>query len=113
MIWQTMHQWCFDIKANLKSQLHILGADHQHFEKQSKKSGEILYWKKRRISEYVTKVIKNLFSNALFKSLIEKWLIYHKEIELNEFGLKIRIFDISKIKIFEKNIFTGNCSCDL
>ena len=62
------------------------------------------------MSEYVTKVIKNLFSNALFKSLIEKWLIYHEEKELNDFGLKIRIFNISKIKNFEKNIFTGNCS---
>ena len=40
-------------------------------------------------------------------------LIYHKKKDLNDFGLKIRIFDISKIKIFEKNIFTGNCSCDL
>ena len=40
-------------------------------------------------------------------------LIYHMEKELNDFGLKIRIFDISKIKFFEKNIFTGNCSCDL
>ena len=37
MIWQTMHQWWFDINANSKSQLHILGADHQLFEKQSKK----------------------------------------------------------------------------
>ena len=49
------------------------------------------------MSEYVTNVIKNLFSNAFFKSLIEKWLINHKEKELNDFGLKIRIFDISKI----------------
>ena len=65
------------------------------------------------MTEYVTKVIKNLFSNALFKSFIEKWLIYHKKNEFSDFGLKIRIFDISKIKIFEKNIFTGNCSCDL
>ena len=56
------------------------------------------------MSEYVTKVIKNLFKNALFKSLIERWLIDHKEKELSEFGLKIRIFDISKNKIFEKNI---------
>ena len=65
------------------------------------------------MTEYVTEVIKNLLSNVLFKCLIEKWLIYHKEKELNNFGLKIRIFDISNIKIFEKNIFTGNCSCDL
>ena len=34
--------------------------------------------------------------------MIEKWLINHKEKGLNDFGLKIRIFDISKIKIFEK-----------
>ena len=93
--------------------MHIFGANHQLFEKHSKKSGEILYWKKRRMSEYVTNVIKNLFSGDLFKSLIDKWLIYHTEKELSDFGLKIRIFDISKIKIFEKNIFTGNCSCDL
>ena len=65
------------------------------------------------MSEYTTNVIKNLFSNALFKSLKEKWLIYHKENALSDFGLKIRIFDISKIKIFEKNIYTGNCLCDL
>ena len=49
------------------------------------------------MSEYVIKVIKNLFSNALFKSLIEKWLIYHQENELSDFGLKIRNFNISKI----------------
>ena len=49
------------------AQLHILGPDHQLFEKELKKSGEILYWKKRRMSEYVTTVINNLFSNALFK----------------------------------------------
>ena len=54
-----------------------------------------------------------MFSNALFQSLIEKWLIYHEEKELNDLGLKIRTFNISKIKSFEKNIFTGNCSCDL
>ena len=72
MIWQTMHQWLLDINANSKSQLHIWGADHQLKKKSRKKSGEILYLKKRRMSEYVTKVIKNLFSNALFKSLIEK-----------------------------------------
>ena len=53
-----------------------------------------------------------MLRNALFKCLIEKWLIYHKEKELNDFGLKIRVFDISKIKIFEI-ILTGNCSCDL
>ena len=57
------------------------------------------------MSEYVTNVIKNLLSNALFKSLREKWLIYHKENELNHFGLKIRIFDVSKINIFEKKIY--------
>ena len=50
----------------------------------------------------MTNIIKNLFINALFISFIEKWLIYHREKELNDFGLKIRTFDISKIKIFEK-----------
>ena len=102
MIWQTIHQWCFDMNANSKSHLHILGADHQLFGKQSKKSGEILYWKKWQLSEYVTKVIKHLFRNTLFKSLIERLLIYHKKQELNDFGLKIRIFDISKIKFLKK-----------
>ena len=77
------------------------------------KSGEILHWKKGRLSEYVTKFVKILFSKAIFKTLIEKWLIYHIQKEFNDFGLKITIFEISKIKIFEKNIFTGNCSCDL
>ena len=48
------------------------------------------------MSEYATKVIKNMFSDALFKSLTEKWLIYHKEKELNDFGLKIRIFGFLK-----------------
>ena len=38
------------------------------------------------MSEYVTKVTKNLCSNVLFKSLIEKWLIYHMEKELDNFG---------------------------
>ena len=54
-----------------------------------------------------------MFSNAIFKTLIEKWLIYHKEKEFNDFWLKIRLFEISKIKFFEKIIFTGICSCDL
>ena len=35
------------------------------------------------------------------------------EKELTDFGLKLGIFDISKIKMFEKIIFTENCSCDL
>ena len=61
-----MHQWWFDINANSNSQLHILGADHQLFENSRKKSGEILCWKKQRMSEEVTKVVKNLFSNAFF-----------------------------------------------
>ena len=56
------------------------------------------------MSEFVTKVLKNLFSNALFKCLIEKWLIYHKEKELNDFVLKIRIFLISQ-KIKYLNFF--------
>ena len=64
------------------------------FWKTVEKSGEILHWKKRRLSEYVTKVIKNMLSSAIFKSLIEKWLIYHKEKELNDFELKTRIFEI-------------------
>ena len=34
---QTIHQWWIDINANAKSQLHILGTDHQLFGKQSKK----------------------------------------------------------------------------
>ena len=34
-----------------------------------------------------------------------KWLIYHKEYELTDFGFKIRIFYISKIKIFEKYFY--------
>ena len=34
-----------------------------------------------------------------------KWLIYHKEKELNDFGLKIRIFDISNIKFLKKKDF--------
>ena len=55
--------------------------------------------------EYATKVIENLLSNVLFKYLIEKWLIYHKEKELNDFGLKIRIFDISQKLNFLKKYF--------
>ena len=82
------------------------------FWKTVQKSGKILHWKKRRLSEYVTKVIKNMFRKALFTRLIEKWLIYRKKKQLNDFGLEIRIFDISKIEFFEKNIFTGNCLCD-
>ena len=37
MIQQTTHHGCFDINANSKLSLHILGADHQLFGKQSKK----------------------------------------------------------------------------
>ena len=52
MTWQTIHKWWFDIKTNSKSQLDILGPQLQLFEKQSKKSGQILYTeKKRRMSE--------------------------------------------------------------
>ena len=58
MIWQTIHQWWFNIHANPRLQLHIFGADHQLFGKESKKNGEISYWKKRRLSEYETKVVK-------------------------------------------------------
>ena len=92
MIRQTIHQLWIDINASAKSQLHILGTDHQIIGKQSKKSGEILHWQKRRLSEYVTKVIKNLSSNDIFKILIEKWLISHKEKEVNDFGLKSGIW---------------------
>ena len=87
---------------NSKSQLHIFGADHQLFGKGSKKSGEISYWKKRRLPDYAPKVVKHLFTIAVFTSLIDKWLINHKELKLNDFGLKIRIFEISKIKILKK-----------
>ena len=65
------------------------------------------------MSEYATKVIENMFSNAIFKSLIEKWLIYHMEKELNHFGLKKGFLISQKLKFLKKNIFTGNCSCDL
>ena len=80
------------------------------FWKTVEKSGEIWYWKKRRLTEYASKVVKNLFINALFTSLIEKWLTNHKKYKFTDFGLKIRIFEISKIKLFEKNILTENCS---
>ena len=105
MICQTMHQWWFNIHENSKSQLHIYGADHQLFGKGLKKSGEISYWKKQRLPEYAPKVVKHLFNIAVFTSLIDKWLINHKELKFNDFGLKIRIFKISKIKIFEKKYF--------
>ena len=110
MIWQMMRQWRFNIHDNPKSQLHIFGADHQLFGKGSKKSGEISYWKKRWLPEYAPKVVKHLYNIALLTSLIDKWLINHEELKFNDFVLKIRIFEISKIKFFEKNIFTGNCS---
>ena len=51
MIWQTIYQFWFDLYAISKSQLYFVGVDQQLFGKQSKKSGEILYWKKRRLSE--------------------------------------------------------------
>ena len=55
-----------------------------------------------------------MFSNVIFKSLIGKWFIYHKGKELNDYGLKKGFLKSQKIKTFEKkNIFTGNCSCDL
>ena len=89
-----MQQWWFDINANSKSQFHILGTDgpSTFWKTVEKKWWDfILSEKKRRVSEYVNKVIKNLLSNALFKTLIEKWFIYHN--------------DISKIKIFEQFFF--------
>ena len=43
MIRLTIHQCWIDINTNAKSQLQILGTDHQLFGKQSKKSGEILH----------------------------------------------------------------------
>ena len=49
--------------------MHILGTDHQLFEKQSKKKRRDFTLIKRQLSEYVTKVIKNRFSNAILKSL--------------------------------------------
>ena len=53
--------------------------------------------------EYVTKVIENLqFSNGLFKSLIEKLLIYHEEKELNDFWLKKKDFEYLKNLFFWK-----------
>ena len=61
--------------------------------------------KKWRLSEYVTNVIKNMLWKAPFTSMIKKWFIYHKKNQLNYFGLKIRIFDISKFKFFEKKYF--------
>ena len=36
-------------------------------------------------------------------------MINHKEKEFNDFGVKMRIFEISKTTIFEKNVFAGNC----
>ena len=47
--------------------------------KNVEKSGEISYWIKRCLSEYVPKVVKQLIINALYKSLMEIWLIYHRE----------------------------------
>ena len=49
MIWQMINQWWINIKANVKSQLHILGTDHQLFGKHSKKIGEILNWKETTV----------------------------------------------------------------
>ena len=54
------------------------------------------------MSEYATKVIENMFSNAIFKSLIEKWLIYHMEKELNHFGLKKGFLISQKLKFLKK-----------
>ena len=110
MIWQMIHQWWLIIHANSKSQFHIFGTDHQLFGKWSKKSGENSYSKKRRLSENVPKVVKHLYNNALFTCLIAKWLINHKEYKFNDFGLKITIFEISKIKLFENFFFNENCS---
>ena len=59
-----------------KSKCEITAAYFRHRPstvwKTDEKSGEILHCKKQRLSEYVTKVIKHLFSNDIFKSLIEK-----------------------------------------
>ena len=50
-----------------------------------KKWWDCILKKSDKWSEYV---IKNLLSKAHFKSLIAKWLIYHKDQELNDFELK-------------------------
>ena len=46
--------------------------DHQFLENSRKKSGEILHWEKRRLSEYVTKIINNLLSNAILNSFLKQ-----------------------------------------
>ena len=86
MIWQTMHQWWFDIKwkrkrfANSKSQLHIWGADYQLFEKQSKQKWRDSILKKQEMSECLTNVIKiclvMLFLNSFSFFMRKKsWMI--------------------------------------
>ena len=77
MIRQTIHQWWFDIDVNSKKTIAYLRRRPLTFSKTVEKCGEIIYWKKWRLSEYLIKFIKNLYSYALFNSLIAKWLIYH------------------------------------
>ena len=50
----------------------------------------------RRLTEYIPRVIKHPFRNCA-----RKVVIMHKETDLNDLGLIIRSFDISKIKIFD------------
>ena len=38
--------------------------------------------KKQRVSEYVPNIVKYMLIKILFTSLIEKWLINHKEIKV-------------------------------
>ena len=73
-----------------------------NFLESSRKKWRDFTLKKRRLSEYVTKVIKNMFSNAIFKTLIEKWLIYHKEKEFNDFWLKKGFLKSQKLKFLKK-----------
>ena len=78
MIWQTKQQEWF-IYMQIWNYSWISSAPTINiFENGRKKSGEISYWKKQILSEYVPKVVKHLFTNPLWTTVMEKWLILHK-----------------------------------
>ena len=78
----------------------LIGAGHPLFGKQSKKSGENLSWKKKMTvgisNQGLQKAVKKCSFQMFDRNTVNLSIIY-KEKELNYFGQKIRIFDISKI----------------
>ena len=74
MMWQTISlDELFNIRANLESSANKPSG----FLEQCRKKWWDFILKKQRLSEYLPKVVKNMFINDIFPSLREKWFINH------------------------------------